>query len=108
MKIKVGELKRLIAEAAMHESMGTTNFTFEVYGPDDETYVVHAAYNPRTPYDIEIWKATTEAGVEVDVDDLRVFEPDLEAKAFDNLPGKDDDGLGLDYDDIYGKSGIDY
>lgn len=108
MKIRLGDLKRLIAEAHMHESLGTTNFTFNAYGPDDETYVVHAAYNPRTPFEVEIWKATTEAGVEVDVDELRAMGQDLEAMAFDEIARQSGDGIGLDYDDIHGKSGIDY
>lgn len=106
MKVTVGELKRIIAEAHVHESLGTTNFTFEVYGPDDETYVVHAAYNPRSPFEVEIWKATTETGEEVDVDELRAQGHDLEAKAFDKISEESGDGLGLDppgtgFDDPY-------
>jgi len=103
MKIKVGTLKRLLTEAA-----GSKDFTFEVYGPNDETYTCTATYNPQTPYDIEIWQAKDEAGNDVDIDELRAQGHDLEAKAFDVLRAEDDDGLGLDYDDIHGKPGIDY
>lgn len=108
MKITVGELKALIREASVHESLGTNNFSFEVYGPNDETYVCTATYDARRPFEVEVWKATTEDGTDVDVDDLRALGIDLEEKAFDHLGKDGDDGIGLDYDDIHGKSGIDY
>lgn len=106
MKIRLGDLRRLIREAAG----SSEEITFNVYGPNDETYVCTATYNPRTPYDIEVWRAVDEAGNEVDVDELKAQGHDLQAAAFDAVAKKygDDDGIGLDYDDIHGKSGIDY
>jgi hypothetical protein len=96
-KFRLGALKKLIRESA-----GPVTYTFPVYGPDDEEYTVTATYNPRTPFDVEIWKATSSDGQEVDVEELEAQGHDLRAKAFDSLPGKDDDGLGRDWDDFHG------
>lgn len=83
MKIRVRELRRILREA----NSKSITYTFEVYGPDDEAYTVTATYNPRTPFDVEIWKATDASGNEVDVDELGK-QHDLHAIAMDTLAEK--------------------
>ena len=99
----MGDLRKVLKESGRKPE----TYTFEVYGPNDEPYTVYATFNPRTPLDVEVWKATGPDGEEIDTNELDAMGHDLKALALDNLPGKSD-GLGLDYDDIHGKSGIDY
>jgi hypothetical protein len=81
-----------------------TKFTFEVYGPNDETYTVYANFNRLSPYEIEVWKATGPDGEEVEVDELEAQGHDLNAKAFEKLDqiGVDDsDPPGTGWDERY-------
>lgn len=61
---------------------GTKNVEFTVYLPDDSEVSVHAIYNERTPFEVELWKAEDLAGREVDLDELRAVVPNLEDQAW--------------------------
>lgn len=63
---------------------GSFTFQFEVYGPEDETYQVTATYDPRRPFEVEVWGARGPGGEEIDPEDLQMMvRVDLEEKAFD-------------------------
>lgn len=81
MRIMLGDLRRALKETGRD----TTKFTFEVYGPNDEPYTVYAIFNPRLPFDVELWKATGPDGEEIDVNELDAMGHDLKARAFDEL-----------------------
>ncbi len=99
MKIKLATLKKLIREAA-----GEKNFSFEVYGPNDETYTVTATYNPRTPFDVEIGGiAVDDLGNQVDTADLEAQGLELKAQAMDWVSQNmvdDEDPPGTGWDDV--------
>ena len=100
MRMLLSELRKRLNESGRE----STKFTFEVYGPNDEVYTVYANYNPRTPFEVELWKATGPDGEEVDIDELDAQGHDLNAKAFEKLEqiGADDmDPPGTGWDDPY-------
>jgi hypothetical protein len=105
MKTTVGKLKRLVTEALGGQ---TSTFTFKVYGPDDQEYTCTASHHASRPFDVEVWQATDSAGNDVPVEELEAMGIDLEEKAHEELRNQGDDGIGRDYDDFHGKSGIDY
>ena len=81
MRILLSELRKML----LREAGGTQQFTFEVYGPNDEVYTCYANFNPAAPFEVEVWKATGPDGEEVDVDELDAQGHDLNAKAFEKL-----------------------
>jgi len=100
MRMLLSELRKRL----LRESGGVQQFTFEVHGPNDEVYTVYANYNPRTPFEVEVWKATGPDGEEVDTDVLDAQGLDLQAKAFDKLEQigvNDMDPPGTGFDEPY-------
>lgn len=71
MKTTLGKVRKLLREAsyARPSRNGSHTFEFPVH-EEDGTYIVTATYDPRMPYEVEIWQATDPQRNEVDVEEL--------------------------------------
>ncbi len=85
MKSNLRSIVRAILESSYTKAPnGSFTFEFPVYGRNDEEVTVTATYDPRRPFEVECWQAfDTSSGLEVDIDAVKMQQPDLDAKAFD-------------------------
>jgi hypothetical protein len=78
-------IRSILSESRYQKNRnGSFTFQFEVYGPEDETYQVTATYDPRQPFEVEVWKAHGPDGEEIDPVELQtIVRANLEDEAFD-------------------------
>jgi len=72
----------------LHQS-DKEEFEFPVWDADDHEYIIAAVYHRRSPFRMELWKATdVETGEEFDPEELEEMIPDLQDRAFDFVARK--------------------